>query len=183
MGRNLDGLNAALSIISQKNIKGVSIGDAYEKFNACYSQFDVEVKLGTTELLIGAPHAETLAGNIAKVESVELIDDVVTVVADFAGMTSFVGGAGDHKYISLIFTTGEDSIVGINYHTTPDAAAYAFTSEGLNNDVDEAAVNGGTAGDFVLFPMGELITATPKVFMLTKTGFAPKVITVRGVQA
>lgn len=183
MGKKLDGLNKALSIIAQKSINGATLGESYEQFAAYYKEFDISVKLGTTDLLVGQPHHEALTANLAKVTSVTLDGDIVTVVADFEGMTSFVGGIGEHKYISLLFTTGEDSIVGIKYHTTPEAEAYAFTNSGANNDVDEAALNGGEAGDFVLFPVGENIVSTPKVFMLTKVRYAPRVITVRGVQS
>lgn len=124
--------------------------------------------------LVPNPAEENLVTNHTKVTSVVIDEGVITVTVPVEELISFPSSnpeQGTHKWVGLAVGTGEATLIGIKY------GEYPFTED----DVTEATGVGCSAGEFVLYLKCDEAVNTPKVFSLSKKGYAAENITVKVV--
>lgn len=133
-------------------------------------EWDLSVAV-ISEIPSADPHAADINGNIEKVESVTIADNVITVTVDTEELTAFpssVAVQGTHKWVGILITTGLSDITAAKYN------GYQLTAA----DAAESATCGGSAGDIVMWLKADEIVNTPKTFKLWSSGYAETTFTV-----
>jgi hypothetical protein len=113
---------------------------------------------------IPTPSGEDIITNQSKVTAINIEDDIITVAASVSELIAFPSSnptQGTHKWVGMAITTGLPDITAIKYN------GYQLTQD----DVTEATIVGGSAGDIVMWLKCDEIVNTPKVFTLWASGY------------
>lgn len=113
---------------------------------------------------IPTPSGEDIITNQSKVTAINIEDDIITVAVSVSELIAFPSSnptQGTHKWVGMAITTGLPDITAIKYN------GYQLTQD----DVTEATIVGGSAGDIVMWLKCDEIVNTPKVFTLWASGY------------
>jgi len=133
-----------------------NFNDLLAKFkDAGFMEFDVW-NLSVAKAPI-TTEGQPITANQSEVNDVTIADGIIRVTVDTDELVEFESSAptqGTHKWVGILITTGLADITKIKYN------GYQLTQD----DVSEAAVVGGTAGDIIMWLKCDEITETPKLF-------------------
>ncbi|NCC88583.1 MAG: hypothetical protein EOM05_12110 [Clostridia bacterium] len=139
--------------------------------------YDISAKKATIDVSVleGVPKANQDACTISYSEGTTAGTGSVSILAAMDDMTAYLssGTGTTKKWLGILVDTGESTIIGIDYYSTPTSAAGALGSA----DVSAAAAVGGAAGEFVIYIACEDVLAAPKTIKLSKAGKTDKSIT------
>lgn len=140
-----------------------NFNDLLAKFkDAGFMEFDVW-NLSVAKAPI-TTEGQPITENQSAVSDVTIADGIIRVTVDTDELVEFESSAptqGTHKWVGILITTGLADITKIKYN------GYQLTQD----DVSEAAVVGGTAGDIIMWLKCDEITETPKLFTLWSSGY------------
>lgn len=140
-----------------------NFNDLLAKFkDAGFMEFDVW-NLSVAKAPI-TTEGQPITANQSEVSDVTIADGIIRVTVDTDELVEFESSAptqGTHKWVGILITTGLADITKIKYN------GYQLTQD----DVSEAAVVGGTAGDIIMWLKCDEITETPKLFTLWSSGY------------
>jgi len=140
-----------------------NFNDLLAKFkDAGFMEFDVW-NLSVAKAPI-TTEGQPITANQSEVNDVTIADGIIRVTVDTDELVEFESSAptqGTHKWVGILITTGLADITKIKYN------GYQLTQD----DVSEAAVVGGTAGDIIMWLKCDEITETPKLFTLWSSGY------------
>ena len=115
--------------------------------------------------------SEDMTTNQAKVESVTIENNVITVTAPVDELVAYASSNpahGTHKWVAILITTGLPDITAVKYNGSQLTSA----------DAAEAAAVGGQAGDIVMWLKCDEIVNQPKSFTLWSSGYPEATFTV-----
>ena len=162
---------------SLQNIKNTDPKKASETLDALLIGLKEAGYMEKDEFVVGSnlipnPTDAELVTNHAKVESVSFENEVIEVVVPVDELIAYPSSdpnQGTHKWLGLEIKTGVNPIAGVKFNDYELQEA----------DATEATSVGCEAGSFVLYIKVEDIVATPRVFSLSKAGYAKRNITIR----
>lgn len=123
-------------------------------------------------ITIPTPVGTDLIANHEKVDSIILVDNLITIkvpVDELVAFDSNNPNQGVHKWLGLSISTGLTSIIDVVYNGTYTLAQV---------DVDEATTVGCPLGSFVLWIKCDEINETPKVITLGRPGYETVTLTI-----
>jgi len=115
--------------------------------------------------------SEDMTVNQSKVESITIVNNVITVTVPVDELVSYASSnptQGTHKWGAILITTGLPEITAVKYNGSQLTSA----------DAAEAAAVGGQAGDIVMWLKCDEVVNEPKVFTLWASGYPAAEFTV-----
>ena len=158
-----------------------AISDTITELNTAAEEEEQPVTPELRTFTIGAYAAPTPTEadgvtNNNMISSVSVNENVITITADVANLTSFASSnpsQGTHKWLAIGIDTGITPITNVSYNGYPLEL----------QDVSDAEATGCNEKSFILYIKADEVISTPKQFTLSADGYESRTMTITVAQS